>query len=79
MQSGPMVAIVGVVAGGWGELNMVKTGQVMARDPNPAYSKPGPSLGTFAFKLAGTLSMAEIPWSAEEIGLWFSLRNWWIT
>lgn len=74
MQSGPMVAIVGAVVGG--ELNMVKTGQVMPRDPNPADSKPGPSLGTFAFKLAGTLSMAEIPWSAEEIGLWFSLRSW---
>ncbi|XP_032181709.1 nucleoside diphosphate kinase A-like [Mustela erminea] len=67
MQSGPVVAMV------WEGLNVVKTGQVMLGETNPADSKPGTSRGDFWIQVGrniihGSDSMES---AEKEIGLWF--------
>ena len=66
IQSGPVVAMV------WEGLNVVKTGQVMLRETNPADSKPGTIRGTFAAELA------VIPCKVQRrrLAYGFSLKSW---
>ncbi|XP_064218943.1 nucleoside diphosphate kinase A-like [Aotus nancymaae] len=67
MHSGPAVAMV------WEGLNVLKTGQVMLGETNPADCKPGTIRGDFGIQVGrnimhGSDSMES---AEKEIGLWF--------
>uniref|UniRef100_A0A452R9L8 nucleoside-diphosphate kinase n=1 Tax=Ursus americanus TaxID=9643 RepID=A0A452R9L8_URSAM len=73
LQSGPVVAMA------WKGLNVVNTGQVMLWETNPHTPSLGPSMGTFASKLSGTLPMAVIPYRVQRrLACDFGLGSWWI-
>ena len=67
MNSGPVVAMV------WEGLNVVKTGQVMLGETNPADSKPGTIRGDFCIQVGRNIihGSDSVKSAEKEISLWF--------
>ncbi|XP_059243559.1 nucleoside diphosphate kinase B-like [Mustela nigripes] len=67
MNSGPVVAMV------WEVLNMVKMGQMMLGETNPADSKPGTIRGVFCIQVGRNIihGSNSVKRAEKEISLWF--------